>query len=130
MPDLTEKQRKFVEAYMGETGGNATEAARLAGYGGNENALAAAGARLLRNVKISEAINERQANDPLIASREDRQRFWSEVMNDSTQDMKDRLRASEILGKSQADFIDRKEISGPNGGPVPFTSVNTDPYDE
>jgi phage terminase small subunit len=30
--ELTYKQRLFVEAYLGEAGGNATEAARLAGY--------------------------------------------------------------------------------------------------
>ncbi len=30
--NLTEKQRRFVEAYVGEARGNATEAARLAGY--------------------------------------------------------------------------------------------------
>ena len=29
---MTEKQRRFVEAYQGKAAGNATEAARLAGY--------------------------------------------------------------------------------------------------
>ena len=39
-------------------------------------------------------------------------------MNDDNQKMADRLRAAELLGKSQADFIDRHEHSGTNGGPI------------
>ena len=107
MPELTEKQRKFVEAYMGQANGNATEAARLAGYSGSETALGVTGHENLRKPKIASAIKKRQNGDPLIASREDRQRFWTEVMDDPTQDMRDRLRASEILGKSSGDFIER-----------------------
>lgn len=109
---MTEKQRKFVEAYMGQTAGNATEAARLAGYGGDDNALAAAGSRLLRNAKVQRAVQERQEGDPLIATREERQQFWSAVLRatiDAQVSMADRLKASELLGKAGADFIDRTE---------------------
>jgi len=109
MSKLTLKQEKFVEAYMGKAAGNATEAARLAGYKGNEATLAVTGFENLRKPNVKAAIDERSANDPLIATREDRQQFWTNVMNDPLQDMKDRLRASEILGKSQADFIDRTD---------------------
>lgn len=38
---LTPKQQRFVEAYCGEAKGNATEAARLAGYAGNDVTLRA-----------------------------------------------------------------------------------------
>jgi len=127
MPNLTEKQRKFVEAYMGKAKGNATEAVRLAGY--SHKYADRQAHQLLENDRVLGAIEERQKNDPLIASREDRQRFWTDVMNGENHEIKDRLRASEILGKSQADFIERREVSGPNGGPIPFKSVNTDPYD-
>lgn len=109
MSKLTPKQQRFVDAYMGEAAGNATEAARKAGYSGSENVLGVAGARLLRNDKISKMISDLSKDDPLIATREDRQRFWTDVMEDETQDMKDRLRASEILGKSQTDFIERSD---------------------
>lgn len=107
MAKLTEKQRKFVEAFMGPAKGNATEAARIAGYSGSDATLRNAGSRLLTNANISEAIKERQESDPLVADREERQRFWSEVMRNDHADMKDRLKASEILGKSQADFTER-----------------------
>ena len=43
-----------------------------------------------------------------------RQEFWTKVMNDPDEDMKNRLRAAELLGKSEADFLDRiKDESGP-----------------
>lgn len=118
---LTEKQRKFVEAYMGPAKGNATEAARMAGYSGNENTLGVTGLRLLRNAKITEAVEERQKADPLVADREERQRFWSTVMRDESADMKDRLKASEILGKSQADFTEKVDITS---GGEPITDIN------
>jgi hypothetical protein len=52
---LTPKQRKFVEAFTG----NATEAARIAGYQGDDNTLGVTGYDLLRNPKIFQAIADR-----------------------------------------------------------------------
>jgi|SRR5690554_820481 len=121
---LTEKQRRFVEAYMGAAAGNATEAARLAGYGGDENTLSQTGHQNLRNPKISEAINERVDSDPLVMTRFDRQRFWSRVVQGKELDgedpaqMRDRLKASELLAKAQGDFIERVEHTGKGGGPI------------
>lgn len=51
--DLTYKQRLFVSAYLGEANGNATEAARIAGYGTPRQS----GARALSNVVIRAAID-------------------------------------------------------------------------
>ena len=106
---LTPKQRKFVEAYMG----NATEAARLAGYSGDENALGVMGNKLLRIVKITEEIRKRETKETskLIATREDRQKFWTETMYSPEFDLAYRLKASELLGRSQADFKDKVEHS-------------------
>lgn len=107
---LTEKQRRWVEFYMGEADGNATEASRLTGYKGSDNTLRVVGGENLLKPAIQAAIAERVAADPAVATREDRQKFWTTVMNDKSEFMKYRLRASEILGRSQCDFIDRKEI--------------------
>ena len=113
---MTPKQKAFVEAYAG----NATEAALKAGYSpktarsqGNEN---------LKKPDIARAIKEREAAQlrPLIATREDRQRFWTKTMNDEGAEMRDRLRASELLGKSAGDFLERVEVAGEGGGPVAF----------
>lgn len=58
---LTHKQRAFVEHYLatGDTQWNATEAAKLAGYKGNRNALAVVGSRNLRKANIQEHIRVR-----------------------------------------------------------------------
>jgi hypothetical protein len=108
---LSEKQRRFVEAYMGAAAGNATQAARLAGYKGNDVTLASVGAENLRKPQIAEAIANVQQADPLIATREERQQFWSAVLRgvEPGASMPDRLKASELLGKSGGDFIDRTE---------------------
>jgi len=110
---LTPKQARFVEAYTG----NATEAARLAGFKGDDATLAVQGGRLLRNAQVVTALKLRETKRtaPLIATREDRQRFWTEVMQDTAVDMNHRLRAAELLGKSNADFIDRHELTGKDG---------------
>lgn len=55
---LTPKQQKFVNAYNGEAKGNATKAARLAGYRGGENAMAVTGHRLMETPKIRDQIKE------------------------------------------------------------------------
>ena len=108
---------------MGAAVGNATEAARRAGYKGNDMTLGQVGAENLKKPQIREAVAARVSKDPAIATRTERQQFWTNVMQGTNgAEMKDRLKASELLGKSQADFIDRKEISGPNGGALALMS--------
>jgi phage terminase small subunit len=113
MVGLTSKQAKFVEAYCG----NATDAARQAGYAGNDNTLCSVGKENLRKPHIAAAIKAREdlRSAKLIATREERQQFWTSIMRGESSeevDIKDRIRASEILGKSEGDFLDRVENSG------------------
>jgi hypothetical protein len=73
---------------------------------------------LLKKAEIRAAIDGRtklQLSGP-IASREERQAWWTKVMKDEDAGMYDRLRASELLGKSDADFVDRHELTGKDGG--------------
>lgn len=105
---LTEKQRRFVEAYMGEAAGNGTEAARLAGYKGNSRTLGQVASENLAKPDIAKAIASEVAADPLVLSREDLQRFWSRAVQG--QEDVDRLKASELLAKSQAMFVHRIEV--------------------
>lgn len=107
MPDrpLTPKQQAFVLAYA--ACGNATEAARQAGYKkplqqGSEN---------LEKLGIQRAIDELTA-DSLAASvmmANERQQLWTEIARDKNEQTKDRLKASELLGKAQGDFIERTD---------------------
>ncbi len=71
---------RFVDAFAGESNGNATRACRMAGYHGDENTLASRASRLLRNPRIRGAIEARINGDHLAASRLERIRFLSAVM--------------------------------------------------
>ena len=86
---------------MGAAKGNGTIAATRAGY----SAPHVAASRLLRNTKVKEAMELRVQICPAAASREQLQSFWTYVMADDSQSMKDRLRASELLAKSRGEFI-------------------------
>lgn len=118
---FTVRQQKFIDVYSG----NGVEAARIAGYTGSYAALGVIASKMLKNTRIKEAIASRQTvkAESTIASREHRQRFWSDVMNKEEVCMRDRLRASELLGKSEGDFIDVVQQSGPNGGPQVITYI-------
>jgi hypothetical protein len=107
---LTAKQQAFVEAYCG----NATEAARKAGYKGTDATLSVTGHQLLRNPKVRAAIEARRAPESAgrIATREERQAFWTRVMRDESVDWQHRLKASELLGKSEVDFAERLQHEG------------------
>lgn len=52
----------------------------------------------------------------LCAGREERQAFWSALMRDGKSDPKVRVRASELLGKSQADFVEPRNAAAGAGG--------------
>lgn len=107
---LTPKQRAFVEAYSG----NATEAARIAGYRGCPGTIRSVARENLSKPHIADAIRHRETarSAARIANREQRQAFWTAVMRDESRPMPDRLRASELLGKSEGDFLQRVEHSG------------------
>ena len=107
---LTPKQQAFVEAYSG----NATDAARRAGYKGSDNVLAQQGKHNLTIPQIVKAIAAHQApaKAARIASRVDRQAFWTSTMENSKVGIAHRLRAAELLGKSEADFTDKVDVQG------------------
>jgi phage terminase small subunit len=64
---LSARQAAFVDAYCGAAIGNATQAARLAGYSGNDNALAVRGSELLRIRKVADAVGERTRSRAMAA---------------------------------------------------------------
>lgn len=111
---LTVKQQRFVDAYDG----NATKAAIAAGY--SEKTARRIGQKNMTKVDILTELKNRETlrRTPLIATREERQAFWTATMRNVKAEMRDRLKASELLGKSEADFVDRVEASGTNGAPL------------
>ena len=110
--ELTEKQRRFVEAYVGAACGNATEAARLAGYSGDDVSLAALASENLRKPIIAEAI--KAASKPIrkaaIMDQVERQELLTQIAKSAEEETRDRLRSVELLGKMQGDFIERSVV--------------------
>ncbi len=105
---LTERQARFVDLWNG----NGTETAKMAGYSHPKDA----GIRCVKHVAIGRLIRAKRASElkPEIMTRIERQRFWSKIIADPEVHIKYRLKASELLGKSEGDFIDRYvDESGP-----------------
>ena len=46
---------------------------------------------------------------PSIADRKERMELWSDIARDGGEKTADRLRATELLGKAQGDFVERTE---------------------
>ena len=107
---MTNKQELFILEYQKDF--NATRAAVAVGY--SPKTAYSQGQRLLKDPDVKEALEAdlTARRSELIASREQRQRLWTEIMYDTEQSTRDRLRASELLGMSCGDFIDRIETRG------------------
>ena len=109
MGKLTVKQKKFIQAYSG----NATEAARIAGYKGNDATLAQVGYENMMNPEINSQVMKRQDLEiqRIVMNRLDRQILWTELARSSSVEVKDRLKATELLGRSEGDFTEKLEVS-------------------
>lgn len=107
---LTEKQKRFIDYYI-QTG-NATESCKLAGYKGNN--LDRLGYENLRKLEIfiKPRINELDLRRT--ANLEDIFKFWTNTMNNENMKTNDRLKASEMLAKSQGAFIEKVEVKEVN----------------
>ena len=118
---LTPKQSAFIDAYTG----NATEAARMAGY--SQATAYSQGQRLLKNPDVAAAIRAREAERQagIVATREERLKFYTQVMRNVEEDTKHRLKAAELLGKAEGDFLERVEVETPKQ--VVFTWKNQTP---
>ena len=127
---LSKQKRLFVEAYDGEE----VYAMRVAGYTGANSYLKQKANELLRDPDIIEAIKNRDkfrvTTDKAIADRLERQALWTAIMRNNDPYLKDqvdangipipeeniplttRLKASELLGKSEADFTEKVDVTG------------------
>ena len=110
MEKLTLKQKKFCEFYAGS--GNASEAARLAGY--STKTARATGAENLTKPDVQEYINSLTIAmaDERIACATERQRFWTAIMRGQMPEVESlQIKASEILARAQGDFIQKVEVT-------------------
>ena len=79
----------------------------------------------LRDPRVIKALQARDTvyDAVIIADRVQRKEFWTDVMNSEEADMKDRLKASELLGKSECDFSETRVLKG--GGANTTVIINT-----
>jgi phage terminase small subunit len=122
--ELNMKQKKFADNYIAT--GNATESYLKAGYRAEGNSAEASASRLLSSVKVLEYIQERNEllDVQIIADLTEAKRFWTEIMRDEDADLKDRLKASEYIAKTNGAFIDKKEIQGQGYTKIEFGFVD------
>lgn len=137
---LTDRQTAFCQHYAAS--GNASEAARLAGY--SPRTAAQIASRLLRNVHVKKAVQQLQmkmAADRIADATEVAQ-TWTTLLRDTDTPSGSRLRAGELLMRAGGGFLQDTEDQGddldpPAGGTIrlpyvrqldlePFNAVETE----
>ena len=117
MDKLTTKQKAFADNYI--ISGNATEAAKKAGY--KEKAAYAIGAENLRKPQIMEYIQKRTApaEQKRIATDDEVMQFFTRVMNGEEKDafgldasLDTKIKAAVELAKRTCDIKDNKADGG------------------
>lgn len=114
---MTERQERFCIEFV--RCGNATEAYKAAGYKPkSDNAAAAAGARMLRNVKVQAKIDEliRKANEGKIMDAAERRIMLSEIAKNGKAIVA--IKAIDTLNKMDGLYIQKTQLSGADGGPL------------
>lgn len=119
---LNAKQLKF--AYNMASGLTATAAYKDAYKVKNDNTAAPGGARLAKDERILQEIRNfsqenrtnlqetlRKEENLLILTRLQRQNFWTEIALDPKMPINARLKATELLGRSEGDFIENVKIT-------------------
>lgn len=62
-----------------------------------------------------------------VVDREGRQMFWTAIMADPTMPLKERLKASELLGRSEGDFVDKLKIKDEGPAKILVVTAMPDP---
>lgn len=103
-PKIKPQLKLFVLNYLGKCEGNAVKSAIEAGY--SKNYAKSQAHKLLRREDVKAYMTYAQSNKTDLATYdlEQLRRFWVEIMSNKNQQTKDRLRASELLGKSIGAF--------------------------
>ena len=109
---LNINQQRFVEEYS--KSGNATQAYKIA-YDTKlaDNVAAANGVRLLRNVKVREALEgiNKEIHDDGILTVAECKRLLTEIANSPNERASDRSKAIELLLKTEGAFLDRTQTT-------------------
>lgn len=106
-PKLKPQLKLLVVNYLGKCCGNAVQSAIMAGY--KPTYAKAQAYKLLAREDVKNYISYLQSKEGVVERHimeiADIQEFWSELINDTKELTKNRLRASELLAKSKGAFI-------------------------
>jgi phage terminase small subunit len=134
-PDSNEPDRQtaFIEAYTGVAHLNGTKAATIAGYASPRQEAT----RLLAKASIRARIHKILSAHTLDAAdvlaeltdvaRAEWRDFVMEITNAKGEtigvrmDLSAKMKALELLGKAYKLYVDKREDSGPDNGPIAFT---------
>lgn len=109
---LTVKQKKFADYYI--SSGNATESAIKAGY--SKKTATETGYENLRKPHIARYIEERNKElaSNRIADMQEVKELWTNILRGQKEgiEIKDILKASEYIAKTNGAFLDKVEHSG------------------
>ncbi len=75
----------------------------------------------LEDVRVRYALRNRMqylAPPDMVATRDERLAMWTDIMRDPTIPLGERLKASELLGKANCDFSERRILSGDENAPL------------
>lgn len=124
---LNGRQRDFVLRYA--KSGIMKQAALEAGY--SRGGITAIIYNLSKNPKVQAAIHELRADDEdaTIASIKELREWWTSIIRGTGKagaaaELKEQLKASDLLGKSQGAFLDRLDLTNSDGSLAPTIDVS------
>ena len=104
---LTQKEAAWVDYFkQGNTG---ADAARLAGYKGNNHDNI--GSENVRKLAFFIEDREKLLESHRIADMTEINEFWTQVIRNEDADLKERLKASELRAKVQGAFTEKHEVT-------------------
>lgn len=104
---LTDERCKIIAENYCNNGYNKTQALKDAEYSPSY-ARSGRGLKIYDDARVKAHITAiiEEKKEKAVATRMQRQQFWTETYQDTSHNISDRLRASELLGRSEADFTD------------------------
>lgn len=115
---MSPQQEAFCRAYAGEAQGNATEAAKLAGYA--VDSAGVAGHRLLKLAKIQtriSALREEVQRTPGALTLEEWHILVADLARNAPKDA-DRAKGLDMAGRAFGVYSEKREHTGPGGLPI------------
>jgi hypothetical protein len=124
---LTPKQEAFCQAFIRLNDQSAAYREAYVASGMKPMSVNALASRLMAKVHIRSRVAElrKAIESSSIMTAKELQEWWSQSVKGEhvDADYRDQLKASELLGRSKGVFVDRQQLSGPDGGPLDMAMV-------